>query len=193
MEGDLSQYLRLDLPFSQLYLHLAVLSFHRVSRLRCNSGTFESDETQARTDEKAFQELQKYAEFQKSLSETLIDDMNKEETYSARDSASLNDGHEHYLPFEPCTPPSLGRKPLQGRLSCPIVIPQRRPGDGTRGWVRAYAPDLMTCGIDQSSFLNFLDSFNEASRVSTIHLPDSGPRLIEDSCHPISMRSTSLP
>ncbi|MCJ1393149.1 hypothetical protein MMC18_006021 [Xylographa bjoerkii] len=53
-----------------------------------------------------------------------------------------------------------------GRLACPVIIPQRRPEDKSRGWFRAYAPALMDCGIDQTEFITFLDSFNEASKSS---------------------------
>ena len=52
-----------------------------------------------------------------------------------------------------------------GRLPLPIVIPQRRPGTKRRGFVRAYAPGLEECGIDQEMFLDFLKAFHMASRV----------------------------
>ncbi|KAK6063019.1 NADPH-dependent 1-acyldihydroxyacetone phosphate reductase [Seiridium cupressi] len=48
------------------------------------------------------------------------------------------------------------------RLPHPVVIPQRRPKKRDRGFVRAYAPDLMRCGIDQATFLAFVDGFNQA-------------------------------
>lgn len=51
-----------------------------------------------------------------------------------------------------------------GRLLHPVVIPQRRPGDRLRGFVRAYATDLMNCGIDQDTFIDFLVTFTRASR-----------------------------
>jgi hypothetical protein len=51
----------------------------------------------------------------------------------------------------------------QGKLCLPVVLPQRRPKDRTRGFIRAYAPDLMNCGIDQAMFLDFLETFNLAS------------------------------
>lgn len=52
-----------------------------------------------------------------------------------------------------------------GRLARPVIIPQRRPGVRIRGFVRAYAPDLMNCGIDQKTFIDFLVTFNRASRA----------------------------
>jgi len=51
------------------------------------------------------------------------------------------------------------------KLPCPVIIPQRRPGKKERGFVRAYAPVLHNCGIDQDVFLKFLKDWNTASRV----------------------------
>lgn len=92
--------------------------------------------------------------------------------------------------------------PLQGALQCPVILPQRRPRDKSRGFVRAYAPMLMDCDIDQDSFLMFLDYFDQSLKVQlsllllrtyTLHLnldalADRLARL-----HQRSMRSTSHP
>jgi len=53
---------------------------------------------------------------------------------------------------------------IQGKLPCPVIIPQRRPRDKRRGFVRAYAPVLMECGIDQETFLEFLKNFHESAK-----------------------------
>lgn len=53
-----------------------------------------------------------------------------------------------------------------GRLPCPVIIPQRRPRTKSRGFVRAYAPVLADCGIDQDTFLEFLKTFHKASQVN---------------------------
>ncbi|KAE9379547.1 hypothetical protein N431DRAFT_303924, partial [Stipitochalara longipes BDJ] len=53
-----------------------------------------------------------------------------------------------------------------GKLALPVVLPQRRPKDRSRGFIRAYAPVLMTCGINQAMFLDFLETFNLASQAS---------------------------
>lgn len=55
---------------------------------------------------------------------------------------------------------------LRGRLTLPVVLPQRRPKDRTRGFIRAYAPELMNAGIDQAMFLDFLETFNTATQAS---------------------------
>lgn len=61
-----------------------------------------------------------------------------------------------------------------GQLPCPVCIPERRPHHRTRGFIRAYAPDLESCGVDQNSFLDFLDGFEQAIKVSG----ESYPRFI---------------
>ncbi|MCJ1417898.1 hypothetical protein MMC32_004243 [Xylographa parallela] len=75
---------------------------------------------------------------------------------------SNNDNGQHLNQQYPKTIPSL----TSGRLPFPVIIPQRRPEDKSRGWLRAYAPALMECGIDQAEFISFIESFNEASKSS---------------------------
>jgi hypothetical protein len=60
-------------------------------------------------------------------------------------------------------PPASSRR---GPLSLPVVLPQRRPRAKGRGFVRAYAPMLNECAVDQKTFLTFLKSYHEASKVS---------------------------
>ncbi|KAJ5081225.1 hypothetical protein N7456_013463 [Penicillium angulare] len=48
------------------------------------------------------------------------------------------------------------------KLEYPVAIPQRRPKDKTRGFIRAYAPDLQNVGIDQETWFDFVETFNEA-------------------------------
>ena len=56
-------------------------------------------------------------------------------------------------------------------LPNPVILPQRRPKDKRRGFVRAYAPSLAECkGIDQATFMRFLNDFDKASRVSDIQM-----------------------
>lgn len=59
------------------------------------------------------------------------------------------------------------------RLPCPVVIPQRRPRNKDRGFVRAYAPILRDCGIDQEVFLQFLEYLDVVNHVRTsYHFPE---------------------
>lgn len=55
---------------------------------------------------------------------------------------------------------------LSGRLELPVVITQRRPKARTRGFIRAYAPILQNVGIDQETFLDFIDQLNKAVEPS---------------------------
>ena len=57
---------------------------------------------------------------------------------------------------------------VASRLKAPVIIPQRRPGSKTRGFMRAYAPVLADHGIDQDTFLTFLKSLHKASQVSML-------------------------
>ncbi|KIH92652.1 hypothetical protein SPBR_02435 [Sporothrix brasiliensis 5110] len=52
------------------------------------------------------------------------------------------------------------------RIPCPVIIPQRRPRTKARGFVRAYAPVLSDCGINQDVFLRFLKDWYLASKAS---------------------------
>jgi hypothetical protein len=58
-------------------------------------------------------------------------------------------------------PPNESAPPPQGRLPAPVIVPQKHPGSRTRGFVRAYAPALAECGIDQAAFLDFLEGFRK--------------------------------
>lgn len=53
-----------------------------------------------------------------------------------------------------------------GRLPYPVILPQRRPRRRKRGFMRAYAPVLQDCNVDQKTFLGFLDALEQASKVS---------------------------
>ena len=60
-------------------------------------------------------------------------------------------------------PPSYAQSTgAVGHLQQPVILPQRRPEHKDRGFVRAYAPALDQCGIDQQTFLDFLDGFMKA-------------------------------
>lgn len=48
------------------------------------------------------------------------------------------------------------------KLALPVILPQRRPKDRGRGFVRAYAPVLADVDIDQETFLDLIDSFNKS-------------------------------
>lgn len=56
-----------------------------------------------------------------------------------------------------------GHKLETEALPLPVVIPQRRPKDRSRGFIRAYAPVLQNAGIDQKTWLDFLDTLQKSS------------------------------
>lgn len=66
-------------------------------------------------------------------------------------------------------PPVNNAMELQ-RLPCPVILPQKRPESKTKGFVRAYAPMLATCGIDQATWFNFLDGFEQSCKVQYMAL-----------------------
>ena len=75
-----------------------------------------------------------------------------------RDPKNINQNFVNDYPLQP------GQE--LGKLALPVVLPQRRPKDRSRGFIRAYAPDLTSCGIDQAMFLDFLETFSLASQAS---------------------------
>lgn len=54
-------------------------------------------------------------------------------------------------------PPPMHQIPLPA----PVVIPQRRPGSRTRGFIQAYTPALADSGIDQKAWLEIMSGFHE--------------------------------
>ena len=80
------------------------------------------------------------------------------------------DGKKHYV--DKIVTSFISHHPLpasprkHGQLPCPVILPQRRPQTKSRGFVRAYAPVLEECGIDQAAFLEFLKAMHSSSKVS---------------------------
>ena len=72
---------------------------------------------------------------------------------------------DEFLKRHPCPLQAAGEHTAHGRLAHPVIIPQRRPGDRLRGFVRAYAPELMNCGIDQDTWIDLLVTFTRSSRA----------------------------
>ena len=65
--------------------------------------------------------------------------------------------NEHPLPPNPAN-----HEPLP----YPIILPQRRPRNRSRGFVQAYAPVLQSVGIDQATWMDFLGTFHKAAQAS---------------------------
>lgn len=72
----------------------------------------------------------------------------------------------HFMTSHP-PPPYIGDENIpRARLLAPVVLPQRRPKNRDRGFIRAYAPALGECGIDQETFIDFLDTAEKACRAT---------------------------
>lgn len=54
------------------------------------------------------------------------------------------------------------------KLPCPVILPQQRPRTKSRGFVRAYAPVLAGAGIDQDTWMDFLETFQKSSQASPV-------------------------
>lgn len=52
------------------------------------------------------------------------------------------------------------------QLPVPVIIPQRRPGERSRGFIHAYAPVLENVGIDQPTFMDLIKQLNLATMPS---------------------------
>jgi len=81
---------------------------------------------------------------------------------AAEDVGVLTDTFMRNHPPPAYTPSETGQ--VHGKLPCPVILPQRRPRDKKRGFVRAYAPVLADCGIDQDAFLDFLKTFHASTK-----------------------------
>jgi hypothetical protein len=95
------------------------------------------------------------------------------ETQERRGSPERIDeeGLAHRFAAEYPAPPSYstiqeGGATSRPQLSAPVVLPQRRPKNRDRGFIRAYAPALNECGIDQDMFIDFLNTAEKACQGS---------------------------
>lgn len=59
-------------------------------------------------------------------------------------------------------PPAYNQQQPAGVLPMPVLIPQRRSGQVSRGFIRAYAPVLGDAGIDQNAWIEFLKGFEKS-------------------------------
>lgn len=112
----------------------------------------DSDETAAENDEADWQ-LDEAAQ-QQTDPTTLVGDSDRQ--------IGVDELVQSFVAEHP--PPSYAA--ATGKLPCPVIIPQRRPHDKSRGFVRAYAPMLADCGISQATFLHFLKALHQADEVS---------------------------
>jgi hypothetical protein len=91
------------------------------------------------------------------------EDKRNETTGAEPPEYTVNELVDNFVSHHPTPPPTYS--PAVGRLTAPVVLPQKRPRAKVRGFVRAYAPMLEDCGIDQATFLEFLDGFDKSTHV----------------------------
>ncbi|KAF7533667.1 hypothetical protein G7054_g6887 [Neopestalotiopsis clavispora] len=53
-----------------------------------------------------------------------------------------------------------------GALPLSVILPQRRPESRNRGFVKAYAPVLENCGINQTTWFEFIDGFEKSIKAN---------------------------
>lgn len=79
---------------------------------------------------------------------------------STQDARKKKKKVEHAKDFIERHPVEAGANPNH-KLELPVVLPQRRPKARARGFMRAYAPVLNDAGIDQDTFIDFIETFNK--------------------------------
>lgn len=90
--------------------------------------------------------------------------------YEDIDNATAQDPNDIARTFLNRHATSLSAFQTYQPLPYPVILPQRRPKNKTRGFVRAYPPILAeTSGIDQQTFLDFLEDFDRASKASPVY------------------------
>jgi hypothetical protein len=122
------------------------------------------------TDERAFNELQNYPDFQQSLSNSLLDGIARggrppmDPSSPLLTASNWNNVTFSRAPTNQTAPSTASNIPL----SKPVVIPQDFESPRCN-WKRAYAPLLQGSGISQSCFLHFLDLFNRSDVVRPVN------------------------
>lgn len=126
----------------------------------------ENDEADWDLDEAAEEQVRQ------GLSWTRADVSTGDVPYGATEKKAYVDSIVHsFLEKHPCSPEPKDTTELE----CPVIIPQRRPGNRRRGFVHAYAPALADCGIDETTFSHFLKDLYRASQASrTLYAVDAG-------------------
>lgn len=102
--------------------------------------------------------------------QALHDENESEESKkAAKQSFNLNRFLQSFVERHPTQPG------YQQSLESLVLLPQRRPKSQHKGFVRAYAPELQKCQIDQETWLEFLDGFEASiSRNAWFHVTNVG-------------------
>jgi hypothetical protein len=141
-----------------------IVETQMANSLPVSNNTNLKEELRIQREAQATQDIHQYAMFQQDLSDRLNDELARQ-NLAVVDKPTIPSRHSLSSTYFPKSSAHHPEGPPD-RLQSPVLIPQRRPTDESRGWVRAYAPSLEGCGIDQGTFLHFLDEFNEACKAS---------------------------
>lgn len=130
----------------------------RKAPAQVDEGNTEDDEYAViEADVSTVEELWALEEAQEELQHLSNDHASPQEDGEVADGAALASwfASQHKAPREIVYP----------KLPAPILLPQRRPKDRNRGFIRAYAPDLAPFGIDQATFIEFLNTAEKGYRA----------------------------
>ena len=116
------------------------------------SGELNDDHVQWALDEAAAELEARSPESKEDFSESLPEQPEDKIAHSFLKSQNLRPTAQSYRP-----------------LPYPVILPQRRPKDKSRGFIRAYAPILNECSnIDQTTFLDMLESLDRSSKAAPV-------------------------
>jgi hypothetical protein len=100
--------------------------------------------------------------------EWALDDVVADDDDDSPAASSSNPPASYRLSARPISAGASKQLPKNNRLPFPVIIPQRRPGTKTRGFVHAYAPILSDFSLPQNTFLSFLDDLHKHAQASPI-------------------------
>lgn len=92
----------------------------------------------------------------------LMDQKDPEQKKGKKEFKTTDDLIAYLNHAEPALPAYSSVEASSAQLENPVILPQRRPGMRTRGFIRGYAPSLQSRGITQDGWLKFLNGFDAA-------------------------------
>ena len=129
-------------------------------------GRKESESSQSESQNLVDQGHEEGGDLEEDDDETLAQDLDAAqlEITSSKESAENAFDERHFIDsfINNHPPPPYHMQQSSGVLSMPVIIPERRPGSKTRGFVRAYAPVLYDAGIDEATWIEFLQGFEKS-------------------------------
>ena len=140
------------------YVHVAHEEAHELiasGQAEPTDGQSPTHELVAESDGRYDHEVVEYDEADWALDET-VDETEREDSTATRPDMPI--------PVHG----AVSTKDRVRKLPFPVILPQRRPGTKTRGFVRAYPPVLGEMSISQDAFIWFLKEFHKSAQASPI-------------------------